>query len=291
MKQYQIYFLKRHLELLKTITTIKNNESIYKKAEEDLRSKMNIPKTTYHMETDQIEGVQNDDQSESTAKGGESTRDLHNQMIRDRKVTVTRSLDEREEGHALTSYQGENELGKMEREELRLLKLLKEKSKRREAEMVRRKARIEHLRQLIDDLSDTDEIPSEEERRIEDEIEEAQRLVNSRNENRTRFRVTEEITDRYDNEVATFDATINVKTDPTRMRADKQALMITLVIKNRELRVVKKLLGDADMENTDKIQYKIPMLQLSETIRKTQSKGSAYKEKTDEEIERRQQNA
>lgn len=55
-----------------------NNESIYKKAEEDLRSKMNIPKTTYHMETDQIEGVQNDDQSESTAKGGESTRDLHN---------------------------------------------------------------------------------------------------------------------------------------------------------------------------------------------------------------------
>lgn len=73
----------------------------------------------------------------------------------------------------MTGDQEVNEELDMEREEIRLLREFKEKRSRREKKMMRRRARIEHLRQLIQDLPDSDEMSSEEDRKIEREIEEA----------------------------------------------------------------------------------------------------------------------
>lgn len=259
LQAYQIYFLKRHLKLLKAITKVKNNELKYQEVENNLKDKMNIPTTRSDIETNQIDCVETKDQSESTAIGGETTRDLHQRTIRDQTKSVTHNLDTHNACQKLTDYQGNNVKIDMEREETRLLRLFKEKCRRRENEIVRRRARIEHLRQLIEELPDSDEIPSEEDRRIEQEIDEAEKIYNSRNENRTIFRVMEDVCDLNGTEVATFDATINFKTDPTRMRADKQAILIALLIKNRELKLETKLLGDVDMDTVKGIQFKIPV--------------------------------
>lgn len=270
LQNYQIYFLKRHLKLLKSILTIKNNELTYQKTEDNLRNKMNILKTSYDMETSQMDCVQMKDQSQDTAKGGETTRDLNDQMIRDRTDSDTHNLDRHKERHSLTDIQGYNKVLEMEREEERLLKEFREKCRRRDNEILRKKARIDHLRQLIDDLPDSDEMPSEEERRIEEEIDKAQKIFNSRDDTKTIFRIMESVTDTKGTEVAEFNATVNFKTDPTRMRADNQTVLIALFIKNRELEIETRLLGDVDMNRVKSIQFKVPMLKKEETTGESQ---------------------
>lgn len=158
----------------------------------------------------------------------------------------------------MTDIQDNNAKIDMETEESKLLRMFREKYKRRENERARREARIEHLKQLIEEMPDSDEIPSEEDRRIEKEIDEAQKLINARDQTKTIFRIPKGIYDQDGNKVATFDATVNLKTDPTRMRADKQAIFVAVLMKNREVKFETKLMGDVDLDIVKGIQFKIP---------------------------------
>lgn len=195
-----------------------------------------------------------DDQSERTAVGGETTRDRRQRMSRDRMTTSPVNKETCYARRKVTS-EGRNEAKtKMEREESRLLRIYRKKLRRREEEEVRRASRIEHLRNLISQIPDVEKIPEDEDHRIEEEIDEAERSYNALDESKTIFRIMKEVCDRDDNEVAQFNATINLKTDPTRMRADKQGIMAIVIIKKR---VETKLLGDIDMNAIGHLQIKM----------------------------------
>lgn len=68
----------------------------------------------------------------------------------------------------------------------------------------------------------------------------------------------EEIQDRNGNEVASYDMTVNLKIDPARMRPEKQGILAVTIIKNREMRIATRLIGDIDIDALDGLQIKMP---------------------------------
>lgn len=96
--------------------------------------------------------------------------------------------------------------------------------------------------------SDPEEIPDEEDREIELAIDEAEKQYNLRDESKKMFRIAEKIFDNYCNEVAFFNATINLKTNPARMRPDKQGILIACIIKDGRIRTETRLLGDVNID-------------------------------------------
>lgn len=211
------------------------------------------------------------DQSKRTAVGGETTRERQQPMSRKRTTTVADNVETCDAQETLTSEGRYEANEKMEREESRLLRIYREKLRKREKKEARRASRIEHLKYLIDNIPDVEEIPDDEDHRIEEEIDEVERIYNALDESKTIFRIMKEVCDRDEREVAKFYATVNLKTDPTRMRADKQGIMAIVIIKNREMRVETKLLGDIDLNNLGNLQIKmsgIDPIRLSENIEK-----------------------
>lgn len=169
----------------------------------------------------------------------------------------------------------------METEEAKLLREFREKYRKREEERTRREARITFLKRMIEEISATDDIASEEDSRIEEEIDEAQRLLNARDQNKTVFRIMESVYDVDGNEVATFDATINLKTNPARIKADKQAILVALLMKDQKVKFESKLMGDVDLNIVKNIQFKIP-IEISEEKRPQEGTKSIVPRTEDE---------
>lgn len=108
--------------------------------------------------------------------------------------------------------------------------------------------------------SDPEEIPDEEDREIELAIDEAKKQYNLRDESKKMFRIAEEVFNNYCNEVAFFNATINLKTNPARMRPDKQGILIACIIKDDRIRTETRLLGDVNIDAIKNLQLKMPGL-------------------------------
>lgn len=90
----------------------------------------------------------------------------------------------------------------MEREETKLLKRFREKCERRDRNEERRRACIEHLKQMIAEIpSDPEDIPDED-KQIEEAIYEAEIEYNMREKAKKIFRVAEKVFDIHGNEVA-----------------------------------------------------------------------------------------
>lgn len=239
--------MKKHLKLLKTMIEVKNKELEYHRLSYDTIGNTNLPTSRADIETNQKSSVRKTDQSERGAPDAEVRRNLGYRMNRDDTTDVTYILQTEDVRIEVTDTLSNNAKIDMEKEEARLLRVLRDKFKRRENERARREARVEHLKELIAKLSDDDDIPSEEDRQIEKEIDEAERLVNARNRLNTIFRVSKEVRNLEGDEVATFDATVILRINPMRIGTEKQAILAAFMMKDHEVVVETKLMGDIDM--------------------------------------------
>lgn len=52
--------------------------------------------------------------------------------------------------------------------------------------------------------------------------------------------------------------TLHIKTDPTRIDVNKEAILVMIMIKGNEARIRTELLGDVDVGIIDDIQFEIP---------------------------------
>lgn len=257
LKSYRIYLLKRHVKILRRIIKNKNRRLAYLTRMNEEQDGEASPRTREHMRSSHNEPVQEDNQSQHTAISGVSTRKRQQPMSRELSITVG---DNRKtcDARVILTYEGRYKANtEMESEESRLLRLYREKVKEYEEEEARRASRIEHLKSLISSIPDVVKIPEDKDHRIEEEIDEANEIYNALNESKTIYRIMEEVRDRKGTEVAKFGATVNIKTDPTRMQADKQGIMAILIIKNREIRVETRLLGDINLDALGNLQIKM----------------------------------
>lgn len=152
----------------------------------------------------------------------------------------------------------------MESEEAKLLKRFREKYERRDRNEERRRARIEHLKQMIAEIPE--DIPDEEERQIEEAIREAETQYNMREKIRKIFRVREKVCDIDGNEVAFINATISVKFNPTRMQFDRQGIMMSTMMKENKMKTKTQLLGDINVDEIINLQLEMQELPEEEAM-------------------------
>lgn len=147
------------------------------------------------------------------------------------------------------------------------MKRFREKCERRDRNEERRRARIEHLKQMIAEIpSDPEDIPDEEDKQIEEAIYKAEIQYNMREKAKKIFRVAEKVFDIHGNEVAFINATISVKVNPTRMRFDKQGIMMLTMMKDDKVKTKTQLLGDIDVDEIINLQLEMRELPEEETM-------------------------
>lgn len=138
------------------------------------------------------------------------------------------------------------------------MKIFREKCGRRERREERRRERIEHLKRLIAEIpSDPEESHDEEEKRIEEELREAETRFNKREEAKKVFRVVEKIYDIDKREVAIINATISVQINPTRMNFNRQGILMSTIMKENEAKSKTQLLGDINVDEMINFQLEI----------------------------------
>lgn len=119
----------------------------------------------------------------------------------------------------------------MERREITLLRKYEERCKRHDRQE-HRKERIKYLEELVAEIPSPDEdIPDDEDREIEKAIENLERIHNERDKTRKRFRVRGEVQNRRGKIGATIDATVSIKTNPTKLDMNKDAILISFLAK------------------------------------------------------------
>lgn len=288
IQSFHIYFLKKHIKLLKSMIKVRNKELRFERLKNKAKERTNSSTTKMDMETNQKDGVGSTSQSERAVPIDEATRVLGRRMNRDRESLVTDNRQTCDAQAKVTASQGYSEKISMETEEARLTRIFREKFKRREDQRVRREARVEHLKSLIERISEDDEIPSEEDRRLEREIDEAERMLNAKDRTKAIFRISENIYDLDDNEIATFDATVNLRMNPMRTRGHNQAILVALLMKDQKVKIETKVMGDVDMDIVKGIQFKIPLekSKITPSITRPQISAEVTVPKTRTRIER-----
>lgn len=160
--------------------------------------------------------IQRGSQSEGDAVGGDTTRDAYHRIVCDQTTSFRVNLETHNETIELTRRSNKSAKLEMEREETKLLKRFREKCERRDRNEERRRARIEHLKQMIAEIpSNPEDILDEEGKQIEEAIYQAEIQYNMREKAKKIFRVAEKVFDIHGNEVAFINATISVKVNPT----------------------------------------------------------------------------
>lgn len=137
----------------------------------------------------------------------------------------------------------------MESEEARLLKIFREKYGRRERREERRRERIEHLKRLIAEIpSDPEDSRDEEEKRIKEEIREAETRFNKQEETKKVFRVAEKVYDEDGEEVAIINATVDVQINRKRINFNRQGILVSTLMKENKAKSKTQLLGDINVD-------------------------------------------
>lgn len=123
----------------------------------------------------------------------------------------------------------------------------------------RRQARVAQLKKMIAELPESPKPMSrkEEEKRIR-ELEDLRIRHNLRHENNKFFNITAEILSKNNTKCGTIDMTVHLKTDPTRIDVNKEAILVMVLIKGNEARIRTELLGDVDVGIIHDIQFEIP---------------------------------
>lgn len=120
------------------------------------------------------------------------------------------------------------------------------------------RARIEHLRDLIADIpSPEEDIPDDEERKILKAIANVERIHNQRNDARKVFRVAAEVHDKKKRIGATIDATIKVNANPNRIDLNNEAILISFLVKGREIRTQTSLAGEINIDEFENIEIEM----------------------------------
>lgn len=262
----RIYFLKKYIKLLKTVVEIKNKELSFQTLKGDSENEVTLSRSKSGDRNEKNRLVQRDSQSGETAVGGDTARDAYHQVVRDCTTSFRVNLETHEETIELTRRRKNSAKLEMESEEAKLLKRFREKCERRDRNEERRRARIEHLKQMIAEIpSDPEDIPDEEERQIEEAIREAETQFNMREKARKIFRVRE-VCDIDGNEVAFINATISVKVNPTRMQFDRQGIMMSTMMKENKMKTKTQLLGDINVDEIINLQFEMQELPEEEAM-------------------------
>lgn len=114
------------------------------------------------------------------------------------------------------------------------------------------------MERLISEIPDIEEIPTERELQIEKAIEEIQVTHNLRDEANQSFQIKDEVRIQEHITGAKFDAMVNVTTDPRYINLDNNAMLVTLLIKRREIRRRIYIMGDIDINSLNNLQVTIP---------------------------------
>lgn len=112
---------------------------------------------------------------------------------------------------------------------------------------------------MIEQLTECDDINSEEEKRLEEEIRETQKMINEKDQTRSILRIAREIPDTEGNQAAKFDATINLKINPRYFNKEKQAILVGIMIKDHEVKVDTNVMNDVDMKFVRGLRFEIPV--------------------------------
>lgn len=254
----RIYFLKKHLKLLKTEVEIKNRELSFKTLKGNTKNEKTLPRSIIIGRDKKNRPIHRNGQYEQTTDGSDAVRDAYLKIVRDCTTPVTINLEAHKETTRLTRNRRNSAKIKMESEEEKLLKIFREKCERRDRKEERRRARVVHLKRLIAEIpSDPEDVPEEEEKRLEEAIREAETRFNIREKNKKVYRVAEKVYDGDGKEVAIVNATVSVQINPTRMNFNRQGILVSTMMKENKAKTKTQLLGDINVDEMINFQLEI----------------------------------
>lgn len=257
LKKHYVSYLQKYLKWIRIELDKLNAKMSYRVVTNDKNNEMAISYGKLVIRRGETETVDNSSQSER----GVRTKDTTHDATRERTTLTTRRLAtvSRQPLYVIGQVTRDKSKGAkaiMEARTRELIELYKKKCEKRESQK-RYYDRIEHLEKLIAAIPEADEIEIERDRQLEREINEIQREYNLRNDADRLFRFTENIFtgDEY---TATINSSVGIHTIPRLWDIDKDAMLISYLVKGKEARVQVRRMGDVDVDSIFEMRVEMP---------------------------------
>lgn len=140
-----------------------------------------------------------------------------------------------------------------------LLKEYRDKSQRRD-KLRRYQLRVAHLQQLISEIPDGEDIPTEREQQLEEEIKQIEKIHNQRDEARRAFNITDKVLTIDGAMGASFDASVSVVTNLEKINLNDNAMLILMLLKEHDIRTKIRMMGDIEIDALYDLKVEMPMV-------------------------------
>lgn len=99
-----------------------------------------------------------------------------------------------------------------------------------------------------------EEIPTEEDKVIENAIKNVEKIHNEINKTKNMFRVVAEVFNNNRKVCATIDASLRINTNPNKSDIEREAILVSFLIKGRKIKTRTSVVKDIDLEQFEGIE-------------------------------------
>lgn len=285
LKKHYVSYLQRYLKWIRIELDKLNAKMSYRVVENDVNNEKTLSYGKLMMRRGELMTIRGSSQSERDAGTKEDTCGARGQSA----TLVTRSLatvvgQPPCVANPVTRNKRKGAKVVMEARINELIEIYKKKCERQDVQK-RYRDRILQLERMIESIPEADEIEEEQERRIKRKMEELQQQHNLRDNADKLFQMENNAFTDEGEISASINSMISIHTVPKLWNIDKDAMLLSYLVKGNKMRLQVRRMGDIDVEAIYEMQIAMPSQ--ATTSRTEEARAQATEEKNSKEGERR----